>query len=147
MTEFDRERLEDRQLQRGLLVKWGLAFAGLIFFVAAALWWSGSAVKYGASRVQGGGAPSYEVAGIVTDGVTHQPIPWASITTEITSGPQFFQTNADASGSFSLMTMAEPHKLIVKANGYREATVQVGRQWFSWLPTGAEKKNVELLPR
>jgi len=147
MDEFDRERADDRRFQRALLVKWSLGFAALFLLVLGALWWSGSAVKYGASRVQGTGAPSYEVSGVITDGVTHRPIPWALVTTDIAFGAQFFETNADASGAFSLMTLAEPHKLIVRASGYRDGSASIGRQWFSWLPKGAEKKNIELLPR
>ena len=71
----------------------------------------------------------------------------AQVTTDINFGTQFFETNADAGGTFSLMTLAEPHKLLVRASGYRDASVTIGRQWFSWLPKGEEKRDIEMLPR
>ncbi len=147
MEHFDEERIAENRLHGVLLIRWGLGFAALFVLGVCALWWSGSAVRYGAARVHGIGEPTYQVRGTVRDSVTKHPVPWASITTEITFGPQFFETNADDTGAYTLMTMAEPHKLIVRANGYRETRVPVGKQWFSWLPKGAEERDIMLTPR
>ena len=46
----------------------------------------------------------------------------------------------------ALNTLAEPHDLIVKANGYQSARLPVGKQWFSWTPHGSERKDTELTP-
>lgn len=147
MTEFEEDRVEDLRDQRRQYIRWGLSFAVLFAFVFIAFWWSGSAIKYGATRMRGGGAPSYQITGVVRDSVTHGPIPWAQIATDFSVSGKFFETTADADGAFTLMTMPEPQKLVVSASGYQQASVPVGRQWFSWLPSGKEEKNIELHPR
>lgn len=147
MNEFEESRAEDWREQRRQLLRWGIGFLVLFLFAGAAVWWSGAAVKYGATRVQGGGKPSYQISGTVSDAVTHQPIPWAQVATDFANSGRFFDTTADVNGAFTLTTMAEPHKLVISANGYQQASIQVGRQWFSWLPSGSEERKIELHPK
>jgi hypothetical protein len=142
---LDEERQEDRLSMHRTLARWILAFIGIFCFATMAVWWSGSAVKYSAARVQNRSNPTYQVTGVVTDAKTHQPIPWAEISTDFQFGGAFFSTTTDQNGQYSLNTLAEPHGLIVKANGYVSARLQVGKQWFSWTPKGSERHDAELL--
>jgi hypothetical protein len=82
----------------------------------------------------------------VRDAVTHQPIPWALVEDDPAGQPPFFHADADYSGSFELVTLAEAHRVRVSALGYRPLFFDIGRAWFIWMPRGNEKKNIELLP-
>ena len=143
---LDEERQEDRLSLHRSLVRWILAFLMIFCFAAMAFWWSGSAVKYSAARVQNRTNPTYRVTGIIIDARTRKSIPWAEISTDFQFGGAFFSTTTDQNGRYSLNTLAEPHDLVVKANGYQPAHLHVGRQWFSWTPHGSEKGDVELTP-
>jgi hypothetical protein len=142
----DEQRREDRVSLQRTVVRWGLAFAVIFAVAALAFWWSGSALRYSAARVERRNAPTYHVTGIVTDGRTHHPIPWAEISTDFEFGGAFFSTSTDQYGRYSINTLAEPHHLIVKANGYQAARIQVGRRWFWWTPRGSERRDTELVP-
>jgi hypothetical protein len=141
---LDEERQEDRLSMHRTMARWILAFIAIFCFAAMAFWWSGSAVRYSAARVQNRSNPTYQVTGVVTDARTHQPIPWAEISTDFQFGGAFFSTTTDQNGLYSLNTLAEPHGLIVKANGYVSTRLQVGKQWFSWTPHGSERRDAEL---
>jgi hypothetical protein len=141
---LDEERQEDRLSMHRTMARWILAFIAIFCFAAMAFWWSGSAVRYSAARVQNRSNPTYQVTGVVTDARTHQPIPWAEISTDFQFGGAFFSTTTDQNGQYSLNTLAEPHGLIVKANGYVSTRLQVGKQWFSWTPKGSERRDAEL---
>jgi hypothetical protein len=143
---LDEERIEDRVALHRTLARWILAFLVIFCFAAMAFWWSGSAVRYSAARVQNRSNPTYQVTGTIRDGRTHLPIPWAEISTDFQFGGAFFSTATDQNGQYSLNTLAEPHDLIVKANGYQSSRVHVGKQWFSWTPHGSEKEDAELTP-
>ncbi len=143
---LDEERQEDRLHLHRTLARWILAFIAIFCFAAMAFWWSGSAVQYSAARVQNRTNPTYEVTGVITDGKTHKGIPWAEVSTDFQFGGAFFATNTDLDGHYTINTLAEPHDLIVKANGYQTARLRVGKQWFSWTPHGSEKRDAELLP-
>ena len=143
---LDEERQEDRLALHRTMAKWICAFVVIFCFAALAFWWSGSAVQYSAARVQQRSNPTYQVSGVITDATTHQPIPWAEITTDFQFGGAFFSTTADQNGQYSINTLAEPHNLVIKANGYQSAKVRIGKQWFSWTPKGSEKRDAELVP-
>jgi hypothetical protein len=143
---LDESRQEDRLSLHRTLARWITAFVVIFCFAAMAFWWSGSAVKYSAARVQNRSNPTYQVAGSVKDAGTHQPIPWAEISTDFQFGGAFFSTTTDQNGQYSINTLAEPHDLMVKANGYRSARIHVGQQWFSWTPHGSERRDAELIP-
>ena len=145
-TFFDEERSADRLAMHRTLARWILAFAVIFSFAAMAFWWSGSAVRYSAARVQNRSNPTYRVTGSITDSRTHQPIPWAEISTDFQFGGAFFSTTTDQNGQYSINTLAEPHDLVVKANGYQTSRIHVGKQWFSWTPHGSETENTELTP-
>jgi hypothetical protein len=145
-TFSDESRQEDRVSLHRTMARWILAFGVIFCFAAMAFWWSGSAVRYSAARVQNRSNPTYRVTGEVTDAQTHHPIPWAEISTDFQFGGAFFSTTTDQNGQYSINTLPEPHDLIVKANGYQSARVPVGKQWFSWTPHGSEKKDAELTP-
>jgi hypothetical protein len=143
---FDEERQDDRLAMHRTMARWILAFLVIFGCAAMAFWWSGSAVQYSAARVQNRSHPTYQVTGNITDSRTHQPIPWAEISTDFQFGGAFFSTTADQNGQYSINTLAEPHDLVVKANGYQTRRVHVGKQWFSWTPHGSEIENSELTP-
>lgn len=128
------------------IARWICAFVAIFCFAALAFWWSGSAVQYSAARVQNRSNPTYQITGVVTDSATHQPVPWAEISTDFRFGGAFFSTTADQNGQYSINTLAEPHDLVVKANGYQTTRLHVGHQWFAWTPHGSEKKDAELVP-
>lgn len=146
MSFADEERTIERSESHRRIVTWGLAFVLLFAFVFLAFWWSGSAVRYGAGRVNSAMGATYRVSGIILDRSTHRPIPWAQVQTDFAAGQQFFSTTADQNGSFSLMTLPERQQLQVSANGYRTGLVAAGRQWFAWLPRGSEQRSIELSP-
>ncbi len=144
---LDEERAAERVTLHRTLMRWALAFLTIFALAAMAFWWSGSAVRYSAARVQNRSNPTYQITGVITDAQTHKPIPWAEISTDFQFGGAFFSTTTDVNGQYSILTLAEPHDLVVKANGYRIARIHVGKQWFSWMPHGSEKRNVDLTPR
>jgi hypothetical protein len=128
------------------LIRLSLAFALLFGVVFFAFWWSGSAIRFGASRVAERAETTWRVTGTVRDGVTRKPVPWAAIADDPGGRPPFFRTDADQAGVFELLTLAEPHRIRVSAAGYKTVTLRVGRAWFLWLPRGREKCDVEILP-
>ena len=143
---FDEAKAEDRRYIPAELISWILAFAGLFAGVFFCFWWSGAAIRFGASRVAEKPVATWRVQGTVRSALTHLPVPWAAVEDDAAGRPPFYRTDADQNGAFDLLTLAEPHPVRVKANGYRAATVQVGRQWFIWWPSGAERRDVELAP-
>ena len=145
-TFFDEERQEDRVVLHKTLARCILAFLVIFGSAAMAFWWSGSAVRYSAARVQNRSNPTYQVTGSIIDSRTHQPIPWAEISTDFQFGGAFFSTTTDQNGQYSISTLAEPHDLVIKANGYETSRIHVGKRWFSWTPHGSETHNAELAP-
>lgn len=140
---------ESTDLRRQFLrhaIRLTLAFVLLFFFVFLAFTWSGAAVRFGASRVADRGVPTWNVAGTVRNAVTHQTIPWAAIDDGRSGQGPYFHADADRSGRFDLLTLSEPHQIVVSAPGYRPYTVRVGRVWFLWIPRGQERRDVELVP-
>jgi hypothetical protein len=125
-----------------LTLAFGLLFA-LVFF---AFWWSGSAIRFGASRVAERAETTWRITGIVRDGVTRKPVPWAVVADDPSGRPPFFHTDADQGGAFELLTLPEPHRIQVSAPGYRTMTIPIGRSWFLWLPQGREKRDIEIFP-
>jgi hypothetical protein len=143
---LDEERAADRASIRRTLVKWILAFGGLFGMAAMVFWWSGAAIEYSANRVQKRSNPTYEVTGTVIDRRTHQPVPWVEVSTEFQFGGAFYSSSTDLAGHYVIETLAEPHYLVFKANGYATERAPVGKQWFSWMPRGSEVRNVQLTP-
>jgi hypothetical protein len=143
---LEEERTQDRLALHRTLAKWIVAFIVIFCGAALAFWWSGSAVQYSAARVQNRSNPTYQVTGVITDSRTHQPIPWAEVSTDFKFGGAFFSTSADQDGRYSINTLAEPHDLVVKANGYQQGRIHIGKQWFSWTPQGSERRDGELTP-
>jgi hypothetical protein len=76
-----------------------LLLFGAVFF---AFWWSGSAVRFGASRAAGQASPTWRLEGVVRDSITHEPIPWARVEDDPAGRLPLFQTDADQRGSFAL---------------------------------------------
>jgi hypothetical protein len=136
----------ERREARGQLVRLSIGFALLFCAVFFAFWWSGSAVRFGASRVADTTIPTYEVSGTVQNSRNGEPVPWAVIQDDPAGRPPFFRTDAGQQGAYTLLTLAEPHRVIVTANGYKTLTISVGRQWFLWLPRGKEQRDLQLTP-
>lgn len=143
---LDEERQEDRHALHRSVVRWAIAFSVIFALAAMAFWWSGSAIRYSTARVQKRSNPTYHISGVVSDARTHQPIPWAEIATDFQFGGAFFSATADQNGQYSINTLAEPHDLVIRANGYVTGRLHIGKQWFSWMPNGTEKRDVELSP-
>lgn len=143
---FDEEESADRRRQYvRYALRLAIAFAVLFAAVYLAFRWSGDAVRFGASRVAARGVPTWHVIGTVRNAATHAPIPWASIDDDPSGRPPFFHADADQSGAFELVTLAEPHSIRIAAAGYRTLTVTVGRVWFLWLPRGKERHDTDLV--
>jgi hypothetical protein len=135
---------------RDILVRHGIrvaaAFALLFGFVFAAFWWSGAAVRFGADRAADRAVPTWLVTGTVRSAATREPIPWAVVEDDPVGKPPSYHTDANYSGAYELLTLAEPHRIRASAPGFRSATVSIGRQWFLWLPKGNEKRDIQLQP-
>ena len=144
-TTFDEEETADlrRQYARHAL-RLAVAFAVVFAFVYLAFRWSGAAVRFGASRVADRGVATWHVIGTVRNASTHEAIPWASVDDDPAGQPPFFHADADQSGAFDLLTLAEPHRVRISAPGYRTSSVRVGRVWFLWMPRGMERRDAEL---
>jgi hypothetical protein len=125
-----------------LTVVFALLFGGVLF----AFWWAGSAVRFSAARAGDRSVPTWRVSGKVRDAVTHQPIPWALVEDDPAGQPPLFRAEADYTGIFELLTLAEPHRVRVSASGYRPLLLEIGRAWFVWMPGGSENKIIDLVP-
>lgn len=136
------ERSEARRQLLRLAVAFALLFAAVFF----AFWWSGSAVRFGAARVGDASVPTWQVAGVVRNALSGEAVPWARVEDDPAGNGPHFRADADQHGVYTLLTLAEPHRLRVTAVGYRPATIAVGRHWFLWMPEGVERRNVELTP-
>jgi hypothetical protein len=140
--ELAAERFETRRL----LIRWCVGFALLFAGVFFAFWWSGKAVRFSASRVMAQSTPTYHVWGVVRDAQTGEPLPWALVEDNPAGNPPYFRAEAGADGTYSLLTLAEPHQLRITASGHRPAMIGVGKPWFSWWPDGEEKREIRLVP-
>ncbi len=138
------EIAEERQEGRRLLVRCAIGFTLLFGAVFLAFWWSGSAVRFSTARVNAANAPTYRVWGAVRDAQSRQPIPWAVVEDDADGNPPFFRADADVDGVYSLLTLAEPHRVRISAAGHRTIVRQVGRAWFLWWPRGDERCDVLL---
>jgi hypothetical protein len=125
-----------------LLVVFLLLFAG----VFVAFRWSGAALRFGSLRVSGQATPTWQVTGVVTDGRTGLPVPWARVEDDPAGRPPFYVAEADQAGRFRLLTFAEPHRIRVSAPNYVTTLVEVGRVWFLWMPRGEERRELKLEP-
>ncbi len=125
-----------------LAIIFALLFAGVFF----AFWWAGSAVRFSAARAADRTTPTWRISGTVRDALTHQPVPWALVEDDPAGPAPFFRAEADYGGAFELVTLAEPHRIRVSAPGYHPESVSIGRAWFEWMPSGNEKKNIDLRP-
>lgn len=141
----EQDAAERRDARRQLL-KLAVAFALLFAAVFFAFWWSGSAVRFGAARVAATTAPTWQVSGTVRNARNGEPVPWARVEDDPAGRGPFYHAEADQHGAYSLLTLAEPHRVLVTAVGYRPAAIDVGRQWFVWMPEGAERRDIELMP-
>ena len=145
-SSFLREEMENERVEaRRLLIRWTFAFAILFLGVFLALWWSSAAVRFGADRVSDRSVPTYRITGVVVDAATNRPIPWARVEDDPAGNPPFYRTDADQNGAYSLLTLAEPHRLRISAPGYRATAVNVGKRWFVWWPKGEEQYHVRLV--
>jgi hypothetical protein len=135
-----------RELFARTALRFTAAFALLFGGVFFAFWWSGSAIRFGAARTADRAVATWTVSGTVRNSVTHQPIPWASVEDDPAGHPPFFRADADQSGTYELLTFAEPHRIRISSPGYRPASAEVGRAWFLWMPRGKEMKDLELFP-
>jgi hypothetical protein len=140
--EIAEERLETRRL----MLRWTIGFLLLFGGVFLAFWWSGSAVRFGAARVTATNAPTYRVWGTVRDAKSGEPIPWAVVEDDPDGSPPMFRADADIQGAYSLLTLAEPHRVRISAVGHRSAVLGIGKAWFLWWPSGDEKQDVRLDP-
>ena len=145
MPEFwEEQAVEDQRDLRKQVVRWSFLLVLLIAFLGFAAWWASSAIHFSASRVERSTGPSYHVAGIVRDAATGMPVPWAEIADDPAGRAPLFHASADRLGAFELLTIAEPHNVVVSALGYRAANLRVGRAWYLWMPRGSEQVVIKL---
>jgi hypothetical protein len=147
LPEFWREEPGDeRRIFWKQAVRWSLLFLVLCGGVFFAFWWSGSAIHFGASRMNETTAPTYKVSGRALDARTGAPIAWVSVRDDANGGPPFFETLGNVKGEFALNTIAEPHNVVFTALGYQPRRVRVGKSWYLWMPRGEELLEVRLTP-
>ncbi len=145
LPEFWREEsAEERTLFLKQIVRLLLLFGGLSAGVFFAFWWSGSAIHFGASRLNETTTPTYTITGKVTDARTGAPVPWVSVQDDTSGQPPFHRTLASLTGEFELQTIAEPHYVVFSALGYKQERTKVGKAWYHWMPSGSEKLHVKL---
>jgi len=143
---WDEEIRDDRDLARKQILRWSVVFVLLFLFVLFAFWWAGSAIHFGASRVNESTPATYRVFGTVRSAATGQPVPWAEIGDDPSGRPPHYRASADRHGAYELMTIAEPHQLRISAFGFKPATRRVGRVWYLWMPRGEELLDILLEP-
>lgn len=144
--EQQQQPQDDAALLRKYALRWALVFLVLIGLMAYALWWSSAALEYSASRIKETTRATYKVTGVVIDKSTGRPVAWANLEDDPAVRPPRFRTSADHTGRFQLMTIAEPHRIVVTALGYQSTLHQTGKDWFLWMPKGEEKVRIELEP-
>ena len=142
---WEEEAEQTRKDVRGATLRLVLIFVGVLLGLTFVLWRSHAAIEFASSRIQGQADARYRITGIVKNASTGAPIPWPSLQDEL-DGKVLFQGSGKVDGTFELNTVASAHGLGVSAFGYRGAVVQVGRPWFTWLPTGSEHVEVRLTP-
>ena len=128
------------------MLRYGIAFGLLFAAVFFCFWWSGSAIRFGAARVAEKPVASWKVTGSVRNAASGETVPWAVVADDPSGRPPFFRADSDQRGAFELLTLAEPHNIRVEAPGYRPQTIQVGRHWFVWWPSGEETLEIRLQP-
>ena len=141
---LDEEIATERFEARGLLVRCAIGFCMLFGLVFLAFWWTGSAVRFSADRVTSSNAPTYRIWGTVRDARSGQPVPWAVVEDDPAGQAPLFRTDADQNGAYSLLTLAEPHRLRISAVGRRTVELRIGKPWFVWWPRGEERLEIRL---
>lgn len=146
MEFWQEEDARQKLDMRRLLLRFLLVFAVFLVSIVMVNWWAGAAVQFSASRTEGSTPARYRVFGRVIDARTGEPVPWAVVGDDPTGNPPVFQSSADQNGTYELMTVAEPHRLIVSALGYRSGAPLVGKPWYLWAPSGTERLDIRLEP-
>jgi hypothetical protein len=141
---WQEEQRQQARESRGLALRWAFTFILMFSIAAFALWWAASTVHFGASRSEGSTTPTYRVFGVVTDRLTGNPVPFARVADDPGGSPPLFETATDHLGHYELLTIAERHRLRVSALGYRMQTIEVGKPWYSWMPSGSEVRSIVL---
>lgn len=136
----------DAQLLRKYAFRWMLVFVVLIVAMGAALWWSSAALEFSTSRIQETTKATYRVRGVVIDRSTGRPVAWANLEDDPAMRPPRFRTSADHTGRFEFLTVAEPHRLVVSALGYKTMFHQTGKDWYLWMPKGQEQVRIVMDP-
>jgi hypothetical protein len=139
----EEERAGRAEIRRQL-VRWTVTFAAVAAGLMFTLWWAGSTVRFSAARAQGEGAATWRVFGVVTDAASGEPVPFASIADDAGGAPPLFHSMADHLGHYEHLTLAERHRVEVRALGYRSVQVEAGRAWYAWLPSGEQRLDVRL---
>ena len=140
------EANDTRELFARTALRMAAVFALLFGGVFFAFWWSGSAIRFGAARAANTAAPTWRISGVVRDGMTGKPVPWATVEDDPAGRPPFFRAEADYTGAFDLVTFPEPHRIVVSSPGYTSTLLGVGRSWFLWMPKGGEKVIISIAP-
>lgn len=140
-SEFwQEEERAARHEMRHQLVRWLLVFAALFAFGCFVMWWAGQTVLYSAARTTGAETnATWRVYGIVRDGETQEPVPFAKVVDGPHAHPPRYEAMADHLGHYTLNTLPEKHEVTAGALGYSAKTVKVGRDWYSWMPSGDER--------
>ena len=139
-AEFWQEEARSAQREvRQQLVRYSILFVALCAGVFFALWWAGQTIHFTAARVDSTVKPTWRVFGVVTDAATGEPVPFARVADDPEGPGPHFSSQADHLGHYELLTLAEPHRVLVSALGYHDAAIRIGRAWYSWMPSGDER--------
>ena len=135
----EEERASRKEMVRQS-VRWLVLFVALFAFVCFVIWWAGQTVQYGTARSTNSETKaSWRLYGIVRDEATGEPVPFARIADGPGAKPPHFAATADHLGHFDLHTLPERHEVTASALGYQARTAKVGREWYSWMPSGDER--------
>jgi hypothetical protein len=144
--EPDQEWAEKLAEARGSVLAYAVCFGLLFCGVMLLFWWSRTTVDFSAARVMQSNVATYAVTGVVRDARSGEPVPWARIQDDGSGTPPFFNAESSLDGSYTLLTVPLIHHIRVSAQGYRTATLRVGRSWYEWWPRGSEHVDVRLMP-
>jgi hypothetical protein len=141
---WQEEEANIRAEMRRHILHWFILLIVLFSVTWFVAWWASSSIHFSASRVEATTKATWRVFGVIRDDATGEPVTFARIADSPKGRPPRFEASADHLGHYELMTVAEPHEIIVLAFGYQPLRLEIGRPWYRWMPEGGERCDVRL---